>query len=95
VTPVIFTVYVAGRSPHSLHALANLRAFCSKYFEEAAQIEIVDILEEPRRALDDGVLLTPSVVRVSPGPRLVLVGNLGDQRRLEAALSQNSAPGQT
>jgi circadian clock protein KaiB len=93
--PIIFTVYVAGSSPHSLNALANLRAFCSKHFEGAAQIEIVDILEEPRRGLADGVVLTPSVVRVSPGPRLVLVGNLGDKRRLEAALTQNAAPEET
>ncbi len=92
-TPVIFTVYVAGNSPASLHALTNLRAFCSKHFDGAAQIEIVDILKEPRRGLADGVVLTPSVVRVSPGPRVVLVGNLDDNRRLEAALSQNSEPG--
>ncbi len=93
-TPVVFTIYVAGNSPRSLHALANLRAFCSKHFNGSAQIEIVDILETPQRGLADGVVLTPSVVRVSPEPRLVLVGSLDDERSLEAALSRNSAPGQ-
>jgi circadian clock protein KaiB len=87
--PVIFTVYVAGASTNSLLALENLRAFCGKYYNGSTQIEIVDTLEEPIRALEAGVVVTPTVVRVSPEPRLVLVGNLSNETRLKAALGLN------
>jgi circadian clock protein KaiB len=86
---LIFTVYVAGDATNSQLALENLRSICGKHFNGSAQIDIVDALAEPIRALEAGVVVTPTVVRVSPEPRLVLVGNLSDETRLMAALGLN------
>ena len=81
-----FRLYVAGDAPNSLLAVANLRAICHEHAPEQHEIEIVDVTREPRRALADGVLLTPTVVRLSPGPPRRIVGNLSQRGTVLAAL---------
>lgn len=71
-----FRIYVAGEAANSQQALANLRAFCARYLDGRHTIEIIDVHEYPRRALDEGVFLTPALVICSPGPLRTLVGNL-------------------
>lgn len=69
-------LYIAGGGPNSTLAVANLRAFCEEYFPERHEIEIVDVFQDQRRALDDGVLLTPLLVKIAPGPVRKITGNL-------------------
>ncbi|MDB6118105.1 MAG: circadian clock protein KaiB [Verrucomicrobiaceae bacterium] len=77
-TPAIyrFRLYVAGEGPNSLQARANLHALCSEHLPDRHQIEIVDVVREPRRALEDNVLLTPTLVKLSPEPVRKVIGNL-------------------
>ncbi len=63
-------------------AVANLHALCREHLPERHEIEIVDVLREPKRALAEGVLLTPMLVRVSPDPIRKLIGNLSDSKPL-------------
>jgi circadian clock protein KaiB len=71
-----FRLYVAGDAANSMEAVANLRALCLEHMPERHDIEVVDVLREPQRALAEGVLLTPMLVRVSPDPIRKIVGNL-------------------
>jgi len=73
-----FRLYVAGDSPNSLQATMNLKAFCAEHLPELHQIEIVDVLQEPKRALDEGILLTPTLVKLSPLPVRKIIGTLKD-----------------
>jgi circadian clock protein KaiB len=79
-------LYIAGTLPNSLQALDNLRAICDAHLAGRYSIEVVDFLEEPRRALDDGVIVTPTLVRVEPAPQRVIVGTLADQAAVLRAL---------
>lgn len=72
-------IYIAGQSPNSVRALANLRAICQEAGDDEIEVEVVDVLSEPGRALADGVLLTPAVVRMAPRPVRKIVGNLSDK----------------
>ena len=81
-----FRLYVAGDAPNSLRAVANLRELCREHAPERHEIEIVDVIREPHRALADGVLLTPTVVRLSPGPPCRIVGNLSQRETVLATL---------
>ncbi len=74
--PVKFRLYVAGDCPNSIEAEFNLRTFCHAHLPEQHEIEIVDTLRTPERALADGVLLTPMLVKLSPAPSLKIVGRL-------------------
>jgi circadian clock protein KaiB len=77
---VDFRVYVGGDAPNSVLAVTNLRAICAEYLEENFRIDVVDILLSPERAWDDGVMVTPTTLRISPTPSAPIVGNLNNRQ---------------
>jgi circadian clock protein KaiB len=83
---VVFRLYIAAGAQTSETALANLGRLCRQYYRGHYTIEKIDILHEPLRALGDGVLLTPTLVRVTPPPTRTIVGDLSDTRALLQAL---------
>ena len=85
-TVVMLRLYVAGKAPNSVKAIANLEAICRRYLKGGYKLEIVDVCEHPRRALDDGVVVTPSLAKVSPAPSSTVIGNLSDTGSVLAAL---------
>ena len=82
----VFQIYVAGGAPNSVQALANLYALCRKHFPESHRIEVIDVFKEPLRALEEIILVTPTVVRLSPGPVQQIIGNLSDEAEVLRAL---------
>ena len=82
----VFRIYLAGNAPNSVRALANLYAICRKYFPESHRIEVIDVLKEPLRALAEAILVTPTVVKVSPAPEQQIIGNLSDEEEVLRAL---------
>jgi circadian clock protein KaiB len=85
-TAVVMRLYIAGGAPNSLLAIANLQAICREHLNGTHKVEIVDILEQPLRAMADGVLVTPSLTKVSPLPTANVVGNLSDKSKVLLAL---------
>jgi circadian clock protein KaiB len=89
-TVVTLRLYVAGRAPNSVKAIANLEAICQQYLKGGYELEIIDVCEQPKRALTDGVLVTPSLAKVSPAPVSNIIGNLSDTGSVLAALGLNA-----
>jgi circadian clock protein KaiB len=81
-----FRLYVAGDGPNSAKAIANLKALCAEHLVEKCEIEIVDVLVEQQRAIADGVLLTPLLMKTAPAPVLKVVGTLSNLQPLLLAL---------
>lgn len=79
-------LYVAGQTPRSALAQANLFAVCEARLPGRHHIEIVDLMDEPGRARTDGVVAVPTLIRVSPTPVRRVVGDLSDTARLLAGL---------
>jgi circadian clock protein KaiB len=79
-------LYVTDRSPKCLRAIENLRRACEEHLAGRYTIEIVDLLENPRRAADDQILAVPTLVRRLPSPIRKLVGDLSDDDRLLVGL---------
>jgi circadian clock protein KaiB len=71
-----FRLYIAGNAHNSVLALANLSTICHARLTGRHSIEVVDVFREPERALVDGVRMTPTLIRVSPLPKLRIVGTL-------------------
>lgn len=71
-----FRLYIAGDAPNSLQAIANLSQLCTTYLPERYEIEIVDVLLEPKRALTESIFMTPTLVCDSPYPGHRIVGTL-------------------
>lgn len=80
------TLYIAGDSPRSRLAIANLERMCAERFGGHAQCQTVDVLEAPDRAEEERILTTPTLIRESPAPRRRVTGDLSDIERVLAAL---------
>jgi len=83
---ILLRLYVTGSAPNSVRALTNLTEFCRDHLTGRYRIEIVDLEKEPGRAMSDRVFMTPTLVKLSPGPELRIVGSLRDPAPLLAAL---------
>jgi len=81
-----FRLYVAAESPNTRRALENLRSLCSATGHASYDLKIIDVLQEPRRALRDGVVVAPTLVKVTPGPVRTIVGDLSDREAVLATL---------
>jgi circadian clock protein KaiB len=75
-------LYVAGNAPNSLRAIANARAICDEHFASEHQLEIVDLLEHPRQGLADGIIVTPTLLKLLPLPVQRVIGNLSDTNQV-------------
>ena len=79
-------LYVAGNAPNSLRATANAKAICNAHFPARYELEIVDLLKFPRRALEDGIIVTPTLLKLLPLPVQRVIGDLSDTSQLLLAL---------
>ena len=79
-------LYVSGQSPRSLRAIENLRRVCEEHLAGRCQVEILDLLQDPRRAAEDQILAVPTLVRRLPSPVRKLIGDLSDTDQLFAGL---------
>lgn len=85
-TVVVMRLYIANNAPNSVRAVANLAAICKEHLGDRFKLEIIDVLEYPLRALADGILVTPSLAKLSPSPPAKIVGNLNDKDSVLHAL---------
>lgn len=83
---VVLRLYVAGGAPNSLQAIANLEAIRREHLRDGHRLEVVDVLKQPQRAMAEGVIVTPSLAKLSPLPAANVVGNLSDKDKVLLAL---------
>jgi circadian clock protein KaiB len=81
-----FRLYVAGNAPNSVEALNNLHRICDQHLRGRHEIEVVDVFRVPKRALVDGIFMTPSLLRLSPGPSRRIIGTLRETETVLHAL---------
>jgi circadian clock protein KaiB len=79
-------LYVAGQTPKSITALANLKKICEEYLVGRYRIEVIDLLEHPQLAAGDQILAVPTLVRRLPEPLKKIIGNLSDMERVLVGL---------
>ena len=80
-------LYIAGSAPNSLRAIANCRAICDEHFASGHELEIVDLLDHPQRALADGIIVTPTLLKLLPLPVERVIGTLSDTNQVLIVLS--------
>jgi len=82
----ILKLYVAGQTPKSLTAFANLKKICDEHLCGRYAIEIVDLIKNPTLAKGDQILAIPTVVRQLPPPVKKLIGDLANTERVLVGL---------
>jgi circadian clock protein KaiB len=83
---LVLRLYVAGDSPNSMLAKANLQKAIAHLARADVTVETVDVLLDPDRGLREGILVTPTLVRVAPAPERRVIGTLHDRTALVAGL---------
>jgi circadian clock protein KaiB len=75
-------LYVAGQTPRSIAALANLKQVCEERVPGKYQIEVIDLLKKPQLASGDQILAVPTLVRKLPEPIRKIIGDLSNKEKL-------------
>jgi circadian clock protein KaiB len=81
-----FRIYVAGDAANSTQAIANLNALCRRYLTDRHEIEVVDAFRDSKRALADGIFMTPTLLKLAPNPPRRIVGTLSQTQPVLQAL---------
>ena len=74
-------LYVAGQSPRSVTAFANLKKLCEEHLAGRYKIEVIDLLQHPQLAAGDQIVAIPTLVRKLPDPLRKIVGDLSNTER--------------
>lgn len=69
-------IYVAGETPKSRDAIANLRKVCEEYLKGRYSIEVIDLMKHPQLAAEEQIFAVPTVVRRLPEPLKKLIGDM-------------------
>jgi circadian clock protein KaiB len=75
-------LYVAGQTPRSIAALANLKQVCEERVPGKYEIEVIDLLKKPQLASGDQILAVPTLVRSLPQPIRKIIGDLSNKEKL-------------
>jgi circadian clock protein KaiB len=79
-------LYVAGQTPRSTAALANLRKICEQHLGGRYRVEVVDLMANPQLARHDQILAIPTLVRKLPSPMRKIIGDLSQTERVLVGL---------
>lgn len=79
-------LYIAGQTPRSTAALANLRKICEEHLEGKYRIEVIDLMKNPQLARIDQILAIPTLVRKLPEPARKIIGDLSQTERVLVGL---------
>lgn len=76
---VVLRLYIAGSSDRSIRAIQNAKEICDAHLTGAYELAVIDILEQPRLAIDDHILAVPTLIKKQPLPLRRFIGDLSDR----------------
>ncbi len=79
-------LYVAGQTPRSLAAFANLKKICEEHLHGKYKIQVIDLLQNPKLARGDQIIAVPTLVRRLPPPVKKIIGDLSSTERVLVGL---------
>jgi len=79
-------LYVAGQTPKSIEAFANLKEICETHLKGKYRIEVIDLVENPELAKNDQILAIPTLVRKLPEPMKKIIGTLANEEKVLVGL---------
>jgi circadian clock protein KaiB len=89
-----FRLFIAGDAHNSAQAVANLAALCREHLLNRHDVEIVDVFRQPKRALAEGIFMTPTLVKLAPSPApKKIVGTLSQTGSVLHALGLGTIAG--
>jgi circadian clock protein KaiB len=78
----VLRLYVTGKTPNSLRAIANLKEVCEEYLPGQYDLQVIDIYQQPELAEGDRIMVVPTLIKKLPAPLRRLIGDLSDRERM-------------
>lgn len=88
----ILRLYVAGQTPKSIVAFANLKKLCEEHLAGRYRIEVIDLVAHPQLAQGDQIVAIPTLVRKLPPPLKKIIGDLSNTERVLVGLDLRQEP---
>ncbi|MGE0418070.1 MAG: circadian clock KaiB family protein [Acetobacteraceae bacterium] len=85
-------LFVTGRSATAMRAEQNLRSLCERELAGRYELDVIDILADPQAAENARILATPTLLKVRPGPRRIIIGDLSDTEKVLTGLDLVTNP---
>lgn len=82
----ILKLYVAGQSPKSVSAIANIRKICEEHLLGRHDLEVIDLYQQPQLAPGEQIIAIPTLLRKLPSPLRRIIGDLSNTERVLAGL---------
>ena len=86
----VLRLYVAGQTPKSMAAIANLKIICAEHLAGRYKLQVIDLLENPQLARGDQILAIPTLVKKLPEPVRRIIGDLSNTERVLVGLDLRS-----
>jgi circadian clock protein KaiB len=87
----ILRLYIAGQTPRSIKAFANLKRLCEEHLAGKYRLEVIDLIQNPQLAAGDQILAVPTLVRRLPEPVRKIIGDLSNTERVLVGLDVRPA----
>ncbi len=79
-------LYITGQTSRSEQAISNLNRLCESYWTDQYTLQIIDALEQPHLAEEDGIVATPTLIKIAPPPMRRIIGDLSETQKVLAGL---------
>lgn len=84
-------LYVTGTTERSTRAVRNIRTLCEEYLAGRYELEVVDVYQQPGKAIDEQIIAAPTLVKSLPKPLKRLIGDLSNRDKVIVGLNLRSA----
>jgi circadian clock protein KaiB len=78
----VLRLFIAGSTPQSARAVANITRICADYLEGNYELTVVDLYQQPQEAQSEQIIAAPTLAKLAPLPRRRLIGDLSDTDRV-------------
>jgi circadian clock protein KaiB len=83
---ILLRLYVAGQTPNSVRAIANIKKICEEKLQGRYELEVIDLYQQPQLAQGEQIIAVPTLVRKLPPPLRRIIGDLSDAERVLVGL---------
>jgi circadian clock protein KaiB len=82
----VLRLYVAGKSPKSVNAIANLKKICEENLQGRYELDVIDLYQQPQLAQGEQIIAVPTLIRKLPTPLRRIIGDMSNTERVLVGL---------
>lgn len=82
----VLRLYVAGQTPKSVLAIANIKRICEEELQGQYDLAVIDLYQQPQLAQGEQIIAVPTLIKKLPPPLRRIIGDMSDTERVLVGL---------